>query len=59
MHQIGARDIGYVLLSVTMVAVGLLGIIGRLTAGPVLVGGLLVALVVVSFDLGRRSADLW
>ena len=59
MASIGTRQFLMFLVCLSMVVTGWLRLTGRLSSGPVLVAGVIVALVVVSFSVGRTSVGLW
>lgn len=59
MHEIGLRELSLLLLSISMVVVGGFGLAGELSTGPMLVIILLTVAILLAFDLGRQSVDLW
>lgn len=59
MGVVGTRQLSLLALSVGMVAVGVAGLAGIVTLTPILAASLLAVAVVLAFDLGRTSTDLW
>ena len=51
----GVRQYAGVLLSVSMILIGYLGLTGTVTAGSVLFAGIFVAVAVLSFSLGQHA----
>lgn len=58
MEVLGIRQFMLLLLGVSMVTVGYLGLTGGITGRSVVIAGCLVVVSMVSFSLGRRSAQL-
>ena len=59
MGVIGLRQLLLLTLTTGMVAVGMAGLVGAVSAGPALAASLLAVAVVLAFNLGRTSTDLW
>ncbi|MFB6233390.1 MAG: hypothetical protein ABEH61_03935 [Haloarculaceae archaeon] len=53
MGEIGFRQLSLLLTGVAMIAVGVLGLAGVLSDGPLLIGAMFVAVSLLSFDIGR------
>lgn len=58
MNKRRLRLFAMLLLSTSMVAVGYLGLAGKVQKSPVLIAILLATLVGISFSLGRQSVRL-
>lgn len=54
MKGIGVRQFAGLLLSVSMVLIGYLGLTGAITTQSILFTGILVAVAVLSFSLGHQ-----
>ncbi|WP_224268515.1 hypothetical protein [Haloprofundus salinisoli] len=59
MSAIGPRPLSLFALAVGMVAVGALGLAEILTPRPALAVTLLIVALILAFDLGRTSTDIW
>ena len=58
MNQIKVWHLAFLLLSVSMVVVGGMGLAGLISSGPWLFAALLAAMVAVSFSAGRLSTHV-
>lgn len=58
MKGFGIRQFAGILLSVSMVLIGYLGLTGTVTAHSLLFASIFVAVAVLSFFLGRQSSRL-
>lgn len=59
MNKLRLRRYALLLLSTSMVAVGYMGLVGRIEASSTLIAVLLGTLVVLAFSLGRQSTQLY
>ncbi len=58
MKGFGVRQFTLLLLSITMVAIGYLGLGGHIADPTLVLAGCLVTVAVLSFSLGRQSTRL-
>jgi hypothetical protein len=53
---LGIQQLGTLLVAVGMVALGVLGLLGALSPGPVLITGLFIVSVLLAFSIGKTAA---
>ena len=59
MTAVEPRQLSLLALATGMVVLGALGLAGVMSAGPVLTTVLLAVAIILAFDAGRTSTDIW